>query len=324
MSDSAARRILLVEDDDQNAEDYTDWMRAAGYEVERASAAEDALTLAESFRPDAVILDLQLPSQPRRADEDTAHGLHALEGLIRADPFRPVVVATAHRNNPELMREVMRRNRGGHFLFKNERDLKGAILRAVALALASPAYVASRAVRSFEALVDANEKEEKYREFIKKHWRILLGPKYRECHSPHEVARGAKVDLLFVRHDGFPDLWELKRPDQPVFEAYNDRLHQSRECARAVGQLVEYIDKAEKELPGPSSYEAQRGIVVTLNRPRGYVVIGRRKDDRERDRLALENSFLAGITILTYDDLIEGAREVLTFLRDYRNGDAVP
>lgn len=320
MSQSPQQRVLLVEDDDQNAEDYTEWLRGAGYLVERARSAEDALTLADSFRPDAIILDLQIPSQPGRTDEDTAHGLRTLAELSKLDPFRPIVVATAHKDNAELMRAVMQRNRGGHFLFKSEHQLKIALLNAVKVAFESPAYIGSRAVRAFEELVEKNEKEEKYREALKKNWRILLGPKYRECHSPYEVGRGVKVDLLFVRHDGFPDLWELKRPDQPVFEAYNDRLHQSKECIRAVGQLMEYIDAAEKQPVGPQSPEAKRGIRVALNRPRGYVVIGRRKDEVEHDRLALENSFFAGITILTYDDLIEGAREVLTFLRDYRNG----
>lgn len=322
MMSSSSKRLLLVEDDDQNAEDYQNWLIAKGYEVKRAKAAEDALAMALDFRPDATVLDLQIPSQPGRTDEDTKHGLRALEGLRRQDPFLPIVVATAHKDNSELMREVMRRNHGGHFLFKSEGDLKGNLLRAVALALESPAYIGSRAVRDFEVLVEAKEKEERYRDFIKKHWRILLGPKYRECHSPHEIGRGAKVDLFFVRHDGFSDLWELKRPDQDVFKAYNDRLHQSDECARAVGQLVEYIDMAEKQHSGPSSYEAIRGISVALHRPRGFVVIGRRKDEREKDRLALENSFFAGITIYTYDDLIENAYEVLKFLRDYRNGNS--
>ncbi|WP_437668846.1 Shedu anti-phage system protein SduA domain-containing protein [Sorangium sp. So ce131] len=324
MNESAPKRILLVEDDDQNAEDYTGWLQAKGYEVARAAAAEDGVALASSVRPDVVLLDLQIPSQPGRADASTDQGLKALEGLLRGDPFRPVVVATAHSRNRELMREVMQRNRGGQFLFKDERDLRNALFRAVAIALESPVYVASRAVRAFEALVAQSHKEEVYRDFLKKNWRVILGPKYRDCRSPHEVGRGAKVDLMFVRHDGFPDLWELKRPDQPVFQAYNSRLHQSEECSRAVGQLIEYIDLAEKERGGPGSYEALRGVHVDLRRPRGFVVIGRRKDDRERDRLALENRFLAGITVFTYDDVIEGAREILTFLRDYRNGDADP
>jgi hypothetical protein len=50
------------------------------------------------------------------------------------------------------------------------------------------------------------------------------------------------------------------------------------------------------------------------------VVIGRSGSQRERDRLALDNSFMAGITLMTYDDLVEEARQVLLFLRDFRNG----
>lgn len=322
MSDGAPKRILLVEDDDQIAEDYLGWLREKGHEAQRAAAKEDGLALARSFHPDVVVLDLQIPSQPGRADAQPEHGLFALEGLLRDDPFRPIVVATAHSRNRDLMRQVRQKNRGGQFLFKDERDLKGALLRAVALALESPVYIASRTVSAFERLIEANLKEESYRAFLKDHWRVILGPRYRDRRSPHEVGRGAKVDLLFVRHDGFPDLWELKRPDQAVFQRYGDRLHQSHDCSCAVGQLMEYIDVAEKEPGGPGSYEALRGVRVELHRPRGVVVIGRRKDERERDRLALENSFFAGITILTYDDLLEGAREILTFLRDYRNGHA--
>lgn len=313
-------RVLLVEDDDANAEDALDWLGSAGYRVQRAKAYEDALALAESFRPSVVILDLQIPSQPGSADEKVEHGLAVLDALLAADPFRPVVIASAHGRNSELVRQVMQRNRGGHFLFKDDRDLRAAFIKAVAVALQSPAYVASVKVRELEALIDRNPREEDIRLFLSAHWRIVLGPEYVACHSPYEIERGTKVDLLFQRPDGFVDLWELKRPDQPVFQAYNERLHQSAECARAVGQLMEYIDLAEKQTGGVLSLEARRGLRFALHRPRGVVVIGRRKDERERDYLALHNSFFAGISVRTYDDLVERARGVLTFLRDHRNG----
>jgi CheY-like chemotaxis protein len=313
-------RILLVEDDDANAEAAVEWLTRAGYRVERAAAYEDAVAKAAEFQPNVIVLDLQIPSQPGRADEKIEHGLRALDAFVAEDPFRPVVVASAHGRNSELVREVMQRNRGGHFLFKDDKDLRAAFIKAVAVALQSPAHVASKKVREFEALVMRNPREEEIRIFLQEHWRILLGPEYVACHSPYEIERGMKVDLLFERPDGFVDLWELKRPDQPVFQPYNERLHQSVECARAVGQLIEYIDLAEKQTGSRLSLEARRGHRFALHRPRGVVVIGRRKDERERDLLALHNSFLAGITIRTYDDLIERARGVLTFLRDHRNG----
>jgi CheY-like chemotaxis protein len=320
MSDGGAKRVLLVEDDDENAEAYTDWLKAQGYGVERASAAEEGVQVAEAFKPDVVVLDLQLPSKPGRTDERTEHGFRVLDELLKTDPFRPIVVASAHSKDRELMRQVMQRNRGGHFVFKDDKDLRAALIKAVAVALESPAYVASTTVRAFEALIERTPGEEEIRTFLRKNWRTIVGPRYRECHSPYPIDRGLKVDLLFMRHDGFPDIWELKRPDQPVFKTYNDRMHHSTECARAVGQLMEYIDLAEKQTGGELSFEARTGFAGSLHRPRGVVVIGRRASRWERDRLALDNSFMAGITILTYDDLIEGAREILTFLRDYRNG----
>jgi hypothetical protein len=101
---------------------------------------------------------------------------------------------------------------------------------------------------------------------------------------------------------------------------------QQRVRARAIGQLMEYYDLARLERSdGGRSYDARRGVSVQLNRPRGFVVIGRYDEDAEkgrqqRERLRLENSFLSGLTILTYDDLVERAEQFLDFLQRARNG----
>lgn len=315
-------RVLLIEDNDASAGDYVRWLKAAKHEVERASAKSDGVAKAAAFRPEVVVLDLQIPSEPGRADEDVRHGLGALDDLLRAEPFRPVVVATAHSRDRELMRQVMQRNRGGGFLFKDAEDLERELLQEVAIALAGPAYRMSKTVAEFRQLVDRNEKEDVYRSFIHKHWDVILGPEYQDCRSPYEISRGAEIDLLAIRQDGFPDLWELKRPQDPVFTRYNQWLHHSVECARAVGQLMQYYDAAMREpMPGKLHYDARRGVPVEIHRPRGYVVIGRYHDAVERERLRLENGFLAGLTILTYDDLIERAEQFLSFLQRYRNGD---
>lgn len=57
------------------------------------------------------------------------------------------------------------------------------------------------------------------------------------------------------------------------------------------------------------------------------MVLGRYSADAdtakvERERLRLENSFYAGLSVLTYDDLIERARSLLDFLLRHRNGGA--
>jgi CheY-like chemotaxis protein len=321
-----SKRVLVVEDNEQSAGHFLRWLKAGGYETARASAASDARTLAASFSPDVALLDLQIPSEPGRADEDVEHGFAVIDALLQGDPFLPVVVITAH-DNRELTRRVVQRTKGGELVFKDADDLERETLKAVAVALAHPAYRMSRTVRAFRELIGQARDEDEYRKFIHQHWSVILGPEYRECRSPYQVSRGAEIDLFAVRHDGFPDLWELKRPDQPVFENYNGWLHHSRECARAIGQLMEYYDLSRLERSeGSRTYEARRGVSVQLNRPRGFVVIGRYDEDvekgrQQRDRLRLENSFFSGLTIMTYDDLVERAEQFLDFLQRSRHRD---
>lgn len=324
MSESKRARVLVVEDNDASAGDFLRWLKLARFTVERASAASEGLSKAEAFGPDVVLLDLQLPSEPGRADEHVEHGFRTLDELLRQAPFRPVIIVTAHSHDRELMRRVLQRTHGGQFVFKDAEDLERELVKAVDVALASPAYRMSRTVAEFKQLLDRQDKEDAYRKFIAEHWEVFLGPEYRECHSPYEITRGGSIDILAVRHDGFPDLWEFKRPDDPVFQSYNQWLHHSTECAKAIGQLMEYYDSAQREpRPGLRHYDLRRGVAMELHRPRGFVVIGRTESPEQRERLRLENGFLAGITVLTYDDLVERAERLLTFLQRYRNGSSI-
>jgi CheY-like chemotaxis protein len=316
----SAPKILLVEDTLSTAADYLRVLQQRGFAAEHAVALEDALEKAVAFQPDVVLLDLQIPMSPGSGAESVEYGFQTLDALLKADPFRPVCIITAHSSR-ELVRRAMERTHGGPFIFKDDADIRRAITRAIDVSLASPARLMSKVVREFRALVGRNEPEDVYRKFIHQHWKAILGPEYRDVKSPYPITRGGEIDLLAIRWDGFSDLWELKRPGDPVFKDYNGWLHHSAECARAIGQLMSYYDAAEKERPGPLGYEGRRGLSLQLHRPRGFVVIGRYEDEAQRERLRLENSFLAGLAVLTYDDLIERAEQFLTFLQSYRNGE---
>ena len=58
-------RILVVDDEPQILRALQTSLRGAGYDVETATTAEQALTLAAVRPPDAVIIDLVLPQRPR-------------------------------------------------------------------------------------------------------------------------------------------------------------------------------------------------------------------------------------------------------------------
>jgi CheY-like chemotaxis protein len=86
-------RVLVVDDRDETREMLAWCMRAAGWQVEVAATGEDALLVAYDFRPEVVLLDLNLPGitgldVARRLQEDELlRGMLvvACSGLERAD-----------------------------------------------------------------------------------------------------------------------------------------------------------------------------------------------------------------------------------------------
>ena len=56
-----AQRILIVDDEPNIAASLEFLLQRGGYEVRVAHNGEEALTLAESFRPELVLLDVMMP-----------------------------------------------------------------------------------------------------------------------------------------------------------------------------------------------------------------------------------------------------------------------
>lgn len=79
-------RVLVVDDEAMLADLLSQALRHEGWETATASDGLDALAKAASFRPDVVILDVQMP----RMD-----GLETLERLRAHDPHMPVLFLTA-------------------------------------------------------------------------------------------------------------------------------------------------------------------------------------------------------------------------------------
>jgi two-component system OmpR family response regulator len=61
MTDSPAKRILIVEHDELTTATYAQMLRLEGYEVRIALSAEDGLRAVESNEPDAILADLRMP-----------------------------------------------------------------------------------------------------------------------------------------------------------------------------------------------------------------------------------------------------------------------
>jgi two-component system cell cycle response regulator DivK len=85
---SAARRILVVEDNELNLKLVRDVLCHAGFDVFEARTGEESVELASACRPALILMDLQLP------DID---GAEALRRIRDSDQGRtvPVVAVTA-------------------------------------------------------------------------------------------------------------------------------------------------------------------------------------------------------------------------------------
>jgi two-component system, cell cycle response regulator DivK len=56
-----SRRILVVEDQEDNRQILRDLLGNAGYELTEAENGEEALTAVAKRRPDLILMDIQLP-----------------------------------------------------------------------------------------------------------------------------------------------------------------------------------------------------------------------------------------------------------------------
>jgi DNA-binding response OmpR family regulator len=96
----SARTILVAEDDPEMRELVRVQLTAAGYEIIVVRNGEEALSRIRTFRPDAVVLDINLP------DID---GYGVLEG-IRATPDTaglPILILSGRHAEDDVRRAIL-------------------------------------------------------------------------------------------------------------------------------------------------------------------------------------------------------------------------
>ncbi len=56
-----SKRVLVVEDQEDNMQIMNDMLASAGYEVIKAVTGNEGVAMAESHKPDLILMDIQLP-----------------------------------------------------------------------------------------------------------------------------------------------------------------------------------------------------------------------------------------------------------------------
>jgi two-component system cell cycle response regulator DivK len=99
-SASAAKTVLIVEDNELNMKLFHDLLEAQGYKTLQTREGLEALTLARLHRPDLILMDIQLPE---------ISGLEVTKWLKEDDSLShiPIVAVTAFamKGDEERIRE---------------------------------------------------------------------------------------------------------------------------------------------------------------------------------------------------------------------------
>jgi len=171
------------------------------------------------------------------------------------------------------------------------------------------------AVAQLRSHLDNDEvSEQVYQTWCEEHsW--AFGNAYVMRDDVRDISPGDSLDLLLPTvMSGFRDIVELKRPDMKVLNW--DRGHRnyyfSADVAQAIGQCHRYLDVLQDV--------ASRGLrdhpEIFAYHPRAIIVIGRSNDWSKDQQRALHglNARLAGITVMTYDHLLNQGERLVQML----------
>jgi two-component system cell cycle response regulator DivK len=84
-----SKRVLVVEDQEDNRRIMRDLLSSAGYEIIEAVSGEEGVTLAETQGPDLILMDIQLPGLD---GYEATRRIKAKPGLARI----PIIVVTSY------------------------------------------------------------------------------------------------------------------------------------------------------------------------------------------------------------------------------------
>lgn len=131
---TAARKILVADDDPKILKMLEHALRNEGYEVIRAADGEEALNLALQRRPDMVVLDVMMPKLDG----------FAVCGRIRASSPVPILLLTARSDNID---KVVGFNMGADDYLTKPFDINELVLRVKAILRRSPSLPESQVLR---------------------------------------------------------------------------------------------------------------------------------------------------------------------------------
>jgi len=234
------------------------------------------------------------------------------EGTAQLGEHDPAAVAGAPASGlsqPEIIQHLAQDERTG--------ELVNAIRGAIRLKEMRAAVAALR-----QHLAAGEAREDVYQKWCEEHsW--AFGNAYVLRDEVRDISAGDRLDLLLPTViSGYRDIVELKRSDVDVllYDASRRTYYFSAEVSKAIGQCHRYLDVLHEA--------AAKGLrdhpEIVAYHPRAIIVIGRAQGWSVDQLKALHglNSRLAGITVMTYDQLLAQGERLVQLLGEQQEAAA--
>lgn len=153
-----------------------------------------------------------------------------------------------------------------------------------------------------------NSKELDFQQFFERNY-WMFGIDYIGITPRKKISMKDIPDFLLERYDGFNDILDLKLPIPALFKEVGNKFHPRDDLSKGCSQIDTYIGYSNENVE-----KIKKEIGRKLYRPKGILVIGR-SNINEKDRLRQYNDDLRNVRIMTYDDIIIKATNLLNTIQ---------
>ncbi len=142
----------------------------------------------------------------------------------------------------------------------------------------------------------------------------MFGSEYSELLDRRRWTRDEQQDFMLRRTaDGYLEMIEIKTPLNGASLFLEDRSHATyyhrQELAMVLGQVTHYLEQLDA-----NQFTIQSKDRESVSKIRAKVIIGRDGDDGQGEALRRLNGHLHRIEILTFDQLLRIAKQVVRYL----------
>lgn len=224
-----------------------------------------------------------------------------LNSLSKSDVANVIAdVLTRIRGDTEVLRDIVQH------VSQNPSGSKEA---AAALNIAR--Y--SAALDQLAQLIESSAREPEFQALLSENpW--MFGSEYSELLDRRRWTRDEQQDFMLRRTaDGCLEMIEIKTPLNGASLFLDDRSHSThyprQDLAIVLGQVTHYLEELDA-----NQYSILAKDKESVSKIRAKIIIGRDGDERQLEALRRFNGHLHRIEILTFDQLLRIARQVVHYL----------